>query len=84
MKIIIFIDFASNEFNKDFIISNALLSEGHAVLLVNSMIQLESAYKSYNIVLWGNSYSGDFNFDKLCTYNVKGLNIEEILNLIKN
>ena len=82
MKIIIYIDFSSKEFNKDFIISNALLSDGHAVLLVNSNIQLESAYKTYDILLWGNSYSGDYEFNKLITYRIKDLNIEDILRLI--
>lgn len=82
MKIIIYVNFSSSEFNKDFEISNALIDHGHTVLLVSNDIQLESAYKSYDIVLYGNSFSEMNDFDKIKSLNIKGLVIHDVLNLL--
>lgn len=41
MKIVIFVDYASNKFNKDFQVSNRLVSEGHNVFLAVNSTQFD-------------------------------------------
>lgn len=82
MKIILYVDFSSKEFNKDFVISNALLKE-HTVLLVTSKEQLNNAYKSYDILLYGNSIEKIDDINNIKNYSISGLSIEEIEELIK-
>ena len=41
MKIVICVDYANSEFNKDFILSNRLLEEGHNVFLAINKSQLD-------------------------------------------
>ncbi len=52
MKIIIYVDFANSEFNRDFALSSELTLE-HTVLLVTSREQLDSSIGSYDLVLQG-------------------------------
>ena len=79
MKIIIFVDFASSEFNKDFVISNALTQE-HTVLLVTSMEQLLAAKDSYDVVLIGNS----INANTTEFVSIKNMSLQEITeNILK-
>ena len=40
MKIVIYVDYSNDLFNKDFALSNALLDKGHQVFLVTSYEQL--------------------------------------------
>ena len=82
MKIIIYVNFSSSEFNKDFKLSNALIDYGHTILLVSNSEQLEVAYSSYDILLYGNSFSGLNDFDKIKSLNIKGLVINDILRLV--
>ena len=56
MKILIFVDYASKEFNKDFQLSNILL-EDNSVFLVTSNEQLKMAEKHYDILLLGYSFN---------------------------
>ena len=77
MNIIIYVDFSSKEFNKDFNISNALLDE-HTVLLVTSREQLEKSYKNYDILLFGNSISTIPTIDYINSYSIKDKTLEEI------
>jgi len=77
MNIIIYVDFSSKEFNKDFNISNALLDE-HTVLLVTSNEQLEKSYANYDILLLGNSLSYIPKVDYINSFSIKDLNLEEI------
>lgn len=77
MKIIIFVDFASSEFNKDFVISNALTQE-HTVLLVTSMEQLLAAKDSYDVVLIGNS----INTNTTEFVSIKNMSLQEITEII--
>jgi len=79
MKIIIFVDFSSDEFNKDFQVSQELINLENTVLLVNNSVQLNSAYSSYDILLLGNSFSGNIEFNNLKTINIKNLNIDDLL-----
>ena len=58
MKIIIFADYTSKEFNKDFNYANLLIEKGHNVLLVTNEVQLMSAVNYYDILLYGYSYIG--------------------------
>lgn len=58
MKIIIFVDYTSKEFNKDFDYANILIENEHNVLMVSNEIQLRSAINYYDILLYGYSYSG--------------------------
>lgn len=84
MKIIIYVDFSSTEFNKDFIVSQELINHEYTVLLVNNFVQLESAYLSYDILLYGNSYNGNNDFDKLKSFDLKNKNIDEIIEFLCN
>lgn len=85
MKIILFVDYTSKDFNKDFEISNVLLRE-HSILMVNSQEQLETAYPKYDLVILGNSCNNiNCNYKNLI--NIKNLNMEEIIckiNTFKN
>lgn len=84
MKIIIYVDFSSTEFNKDFIVSQELINHEYTVLLVNNLVQLESAYLSYDILLYGNSYNGNNDFDKLKSFDLKNKNIDEVIEFLCN
>ena len=78
MKIIIFVDFSNENFNKDFSFSNALIGKGHTVLFVNSFEQLNSAYMSYDLLIYGYSYSNDKMFDKITSREIKDVDIENL------
>ena len=85
MKIILFVDYSSKDFNKDFEISNVLLRE-HSILMVNSQEQLETAYPKYDLVILGYSCN-NINCSYKNLINIKNLNIEAIickLNTFKN
>ena len=58
MKIIIYVDYSSKEFNKDFNYANKLIENEHNVLMVANAEQLSSAINYYDILLYGFSYSG--------------------------
>ncbi len=80
MKIILFVDYTSKDFNKDFEISNVLLRE-HSILMVNSQEQLETACPNYDLVILGNSCNNiNCNYKNLI--NIKNLNMEEIISKI--
>ena len=82
MKIILYVDFSSKQFNKDFDLSNALLRE-HTVLLVINNEQLYNAYTSYDILLYGNSIETYEHFVGIESYSIAGMTIDEISNLLK-
>ncbi len=46
MRIVIFVDYSHSEFNKDFMLSNALLDVGHQVFLVSNIQQLNEYINS--------------------------------------
>lgn len=57
MKIVILVDYSHHEFNKDFELSNVLISKGHSVFLaVNSNqfeylnINCDKSYRGYSYV----------------------------------
>lgn len=54
MRLLLSVDFSNKDFNSDFMLSNALLSE-HTVLLVTNQKQLEDAYPSYDLLIIGKS-----------------------------
>ena len=54
MRLLISVDFSNKNFNSDFTLSNALLSE-HTVLLVTNQKQLEYAYPAYDLLIIGKS-----------------------------
>ena len=60
MRLLLSVDFSNKNFNSDFMLSNALLSE-HTVLLVTNQKQLEDAYPSYDLLIVGKS---SWKFDK--------------------
>ena len=77
MKIIIYVDYSSAEFNKDFNYANLLIDKGHKVLLVTNNVQLNSAVSYYDLLIYGYSYSGqaldvsiaNMNFSDFLTTN---------------
>lgn len=76
MKIIIYVDFKSNKFNKDFKLSNALLEE-HNVLLVTNTRQLADAIDNYDILILG--YSVDFDIS--LNYNKPIINLIDTMSI---
>ena len=58
MKIIIYVDYSSLQFNKDFDCANLLIENEHNVLMVTNNKQLQSAIAYYDILLYGYSYTG--------------------------
>ena len=77
MNIIMYVDFSSSEFNKDFVISNALLDE-HTVLLVTNDIQLEKSYKTYDLLLLGNSIDNISIKYPIKIISIKNMSLDEI------
>lgn len=82
MKIIITVNFANDKFNRDFEISNALLSK-HTVLMVTSSIQLINAINDYDIIIIGQS---SFSFDNKIVGNKRVIQAEnsDIINLLND
>ena len=58
MKIIIYVNYSSKEFNKDFDYANMLIENEHNVLMVSNDKQLYSAIDYYDVLIYGFSYSG--------------------------
>ena len=84
MKIIILVDYSSGEFNKDFDLGNALISQGHTVLLVNTIEQLERSFNSYDMLLMGNSNTYEsLEFDQIKKISIKGKSLTEIMEYLK-
>ena len=71
MKIVIFVDYSHEQFNKDFQLSNMLIEKGHNVFLAINQEQCEYLKKNCNVAVLGYS----FNFEN------KSLNL---LSLSKN
>lgn len=82
MKIIIYVDYSSSEFNKDFALSNALLTV-HNVFLVSSEKQLEDYKDKADFILIGYS-RGDciYSFANLNCCNFESSN--NIINYLEN
>ena len=70
MKIIIYVDFANAEFNKDFALSNRLTGDGHTVLLVTNDGQLIVSMGAYDLVLSGFSCKKDLSIIDKSTYSI--------------
>lgn len=84
MKVIILVDYSSSEFNRDFDLGNALISQGHTVLLVNTIEQLENSFNSYEILLIGNSNTYEsLEFEKIKKISIKGKSLTEIMEYLK-
>ena len=85
MKIIIYVDFKSSKFNKDFSLSNALLEE-HNVLLVTNTRQLGNAIENYDILLLGYSIDIDItlNYNKPVLNLLDYMSIESVQEKLKN
>lgn len=84
MKIIILVDYSSGEFNKDFDLGNALISQGHTVLLVNTIEQLERSFNSYDMLLMGNSNTYEsLEFDQIKKISIKDKSLTEIMEYLK-
>ncbi len=54
MNILLTVDFSNSKFNNDYKLSMTLTS-CHSVLLVTNVEQLDNAYKSYDILIVGQS-----------------------------
>jgi len=81
MKIIIFVNYKSQEFNKDFTLANELI-KNHSVFLVTSVEQLNEAEPHYDVILLGYSCDEiDYNFTKK-HYKIK--NSDTIADIINN
>ena len=76
MKIIIFVDFKSVKFNKDFALSNALLEE-HSVLLVTNTRQLADAIENYDVLMLGYSVDVDITLN----FNKPVINLQDITSI---
>lgn len=61
MKITIFVNYSSKEFNKDFNLANMLISKGHNVFLAINDNQFNELKIQCDRVFLGYSYSGDNN-----------------------
>ena len=85
MKIIIYVDFKSSKFNKDFSLSNARLEE-HNVLLVTNTRQLGNAIENYDILLLGYSIDIDItlNYNKPVLNLLDYMSIESVQEKLKN
>ena len=57
MKIVIYVDYANSNFNKDFSFSNQLIAKGHNVFLAINDIQFEELKKNCDNAILGFSYS---------------------------
>ena len=82
MKIILYVDFANKDFNKDFELSNALIQD-HTLLLVTNQKQLQSAISSYDIVLFGNSTNDNLQVENINHISIKGKTLNQVLTLLK-
>lgn len=83
MKIILTVDFANKNFNKDYQLSVSLLSK-HSVLLVTNTHQLNNACQFYDILLIGQS---SFDFIRK-DYDIKTIqcvdNVMDTMQIIEN
>lgn len=61
MKIVIFVDYSSSEFNKDFKLSNMLISRGHNVFLAVNNTQYEGLKKNCDKAVRGFSSLKDID-----------------------
>lgn len=68
MNVLIYVDYTSSEFNKDFQLSNRLTYD-NSVFLVTSAEQLQMAEKHYDILIVG--------------FSAEGVNIETVIPCIK-
>lgn len=82
MKIIIYVDFKHNDFNKDFMLSQSLLSM-HTVLLVTNKEQLNSSIGAYDLVLLGFSCNEKLEGISKPVCDVKSMKIGEINKFLK-
>ncbi len=82
MKIIIYVDFKSKDFNKDFMLSQSMLSE-HTVLLVTSMEQLRSSMGVYDLILLGFSSKESLSGLNKPVFDLKREPISKLKNILK-
>lgn len=83
MKIVIFVDFKSNEFNKDFTLSNALLNK-HTVFLVSNNNQLEGLKDSFDKLVLGYSFNqGEISSNKPILKICKEDSVDSIITKIE-
>lgn len=68
MNILLTVDFSNSKFNNDYKLSMTLTS-CHTVLLVTNVEQLDNAYKSYDVLIVGQS-SFVFNREKYNTIHI--------------
>ncbi|MGN0960597.1 MAG: hypothetical protein ACI4PF_00190 [Christensenellales bacterium] len=61
MKIVILVDYSSPEFNKDFKLSNMLISQGHNVFLAINENQFNDLKKNCDKAVLGYSFNGKLN-----------------------
>lgn len=77
MKIVVYVDYSNVNFNKDFMLSNRLIGDGHNVFLAINNNQFEELKKNCDKSILGFSYSGsDYND----LPNLNKISIEEIIN----
>lgn len=81
MKIIIYVDFKNKDFNKDFTLSQSLLSE-HTVLLVTNMEQLRSSIGTYDLILLGFSCVDKLDGLSIPVYDLKTEPISKLKNIL--
>ena len=79
MKIIIYVDFSNEKFNKDFALSGRLTGAGHTVLLVTNDRQLADSMGTYDMVLRGFSCKKDLSSLDKSTYILN--NDEDLVSL---
>ena len=78
MKIVVFVNYSDENFNKDFTLSNALLDRGHQVFLVSSVEQLNQ-YISNDLDKLIRGFSAS-NVDINCDfYDANGHEIDEVV-----
>jgi hypothetical protein len=79
MKIVIYVDYSNNQFNKDFELSNKLISSGHNVFLAINDNQFEELKKNCDKAVLGHSvnnidkYSGVYQFANLTDIEIDEL-----------
>ena len=79
MKIVIYVDYSNNQFNKDFEVSNKLISSGHNVFLAINDNQFEELKKNCDKAVLGYSvnnidkYSGVYQFANLTDIEIDEL-----------
>ncbi|MBE5738321.1 MAG: hypothetical protein E7354_01105 [Clostridiales bacterium] len=83
MKIIIYVDFKDEKFNRDFALSQKLTAE-NTVLMVTNDEQLYSSIDSYDILLFGFSCEAkSVSIEKTIMDLVSDASLEELEKLLK-